>query len=429
MTFTRSRSWVSKSSLLTALLAANVVAGTVATRQPTALTSQQPTRFWEVQAVDTMKYSRDLARTKLKDPAFDVVIERQVAAIAASGATHVAIGTPYDEEFVPMLKRWVEAARRHKLSVWFRGNWSGWEKWFGYKRIGRAAHLRQTDEFIRTHVELFADGDIFTACPECENGGPGDPRRTGDAKGFRRFLIDEYAVTKRAFSDIGKDVRSNFISMNGDVARLVMDRETTAALDGNVTIDHYVATPQQLRGDVKALIERSGGRVVLGELGVPIPDIHGNLTAEQQAQWLEAALRELSRMREVIGVNYWLAVGGSTQLWSEDGKARPAAAVLAGYFKPRLLGGMVRDEVGRPISGVQISDSVRSTVSDLQGHWQLPRVAGATTLTASAQGYTEHVLAVYEPDEEVSVTLVKLDRNVVYDLLAFLVRSLCATCR
>ena len=46
-----------------------------------------------------MKYSRDLSREKLKDPSFDVVIDKQVKAIAETGATHVAISTPYDEEF------------------------------------------------------------------------------------------------------------------------------------------------------------------------------------------------------------------------------------------------------------------------------------------------------------------------------------------
>ena len=60
---------------------------------------------WTFQSIDTMKYSRDVAREKLYDPSFDAIIDRQVGAIAETGATHVAIAVPYDEEFVPFLER------------------------------------------------------------------------------------------------------------------------------------------------------------------------------------------------------------------------------------------------------------------------------------------------------------------------------------
>ena len=82
-----------------------------------------------------MKYSRDLAREKLDDPSFDKIIDKQMADISATGANYVAIGTPYDAEFIPMLKRWVASARKHNLHVWFRGNFSGWEEWFDYPKI------------------------------------------------------------------------------------------------------------------------------------------------------------------------------------------------------------------------------------------------------------------------------------------------------
>lgn len=415
--------------MLAALLAANIFVVGVRAELLSATPVQSLGTFWQVQSVDTMKYSRDLAREKLENPVFDAVIERQMAAIAATGATHVAVGTPYDEQFVPYLKRWVEAARRHHLNVWFRGNWSGWERWFGYARLDRGEHLRKTETFIDAHADLFVNGDIFTACPECENGGPGDPRHTGDVVGFRRFLLDEYVITERAFSSIGKDVRSNFLSMNGDVARLVMDRPTTAALDGIVTIDHYVATPQQLRDDVRDLAERSGGRIVLGEFGVPIPDIHGNLTAEQQARWLTEALGELASVPEVIGVNYWLAVGGSTQLWAESGDMLPGAKVLAAFFQPSRITGKVHDELGRGVSGALVSNGIRSTVTDGRGSWRLLYVRGSPgTVTVSAEGYSDRVRVVGEPGEDIKVTLIKRERTVAYDVLAYLVGLLCPRC-
>src|SRR3989344_6298983 len=85
-----------------------------------------------ITSIDTMKYSRDVAREKLNSSSFDEVIDKQVSEISATGATHIAIGTPYDDEFLPFLKRWVVAARKYNLKVWFRGNLSGWEEWFGY---------------------------------------------------------------------------------------------------------------------------------------------------------------------------------------------------------------------------------------------------------------------------------------------------------
>lgn len=291
----------------------------------------------EFKSIDTMKYSRDVSREKLNDLSFDEVIDAQVKNIADTGATHVAIATPYDEEFLPILKRWVAAARQYNLKVWFRGNWSGWEKWFGYDRIDRPAHIEKTKAFILTNQDLFEDGDVFSGCPECENGGPGDPRRTGDVQGHRKFLIDEYQVTKAAFSQIGKKVASNYDSMNADVARAVMDKETTQALDGLVVIDHYVSSPEKLVSDIRDIAGQTGGRVVLGEFGVPIPDLNGKMTEQEQAAWLEKAFSQLIQMDEVAGVNYWVNVGGSTQLWDHTGKPREAVSVITTYYRKKIF--------------------------------------------------------------------------------------------
>src|SRR3990167_6868062 len=87
-------------------------------------------RVWQVKSIDTMKYSRDLSGAKLNDPTFDQIIDKQVKAIKGAGASYVAIGTPYDEKFIPILSRWVSSARKNGLSVWFRGNFSGWEGGF-----------------------------------------------------------------------------------------------------------------------------------------------------------------------------------------------------------------------------------------------------------------------------------------------------------
>ncbi len=286
-----------------------------------------------ITSIDTMKYSRDIAREKLKDSTFDEVIDKQIRDIAATGATHVAIGTPYDEEFLPFLKRWVNTARKYKLNVWFRGNWSGWERWFGYPPIDRETHIKKTVEFIKENFEIFEDGDIFVTCNECENGGPGDPRITQDVNGHREFLIKEYTQAKKAFNEIDKKVISNFNSMNGDVARLIMDRETSRKLGGIVVIDHYVSKPEILSNDIKSIAEKSEAKIVLGELGVPIPDINGTMTEKEQADWINEALARVFKIPEVIGVNYWVNVGGSTSIYNEKGEPKEAVAVLTNYYQ------------------------------------------------------------------------------------------------
>lgn len=286
----------------------------------------------QVKSIDTMKFSRDLAREKSKDPSFDKVIDTQVYAIAQTGATHVAIGTPYDEEFMPFMRKWVKTARKYGLKVWFRGNLSGWEGWFGYSKIDTSTAISLTEQFILRSDDLFEDGDIFSPCTECENGGPGDPRVTGDVSGHRQYLIDLYTISKNAFAKINKKVEANYLSMNGDVARLMMDKETTQSLGGIVVIDHYVKSPKKLADDVKRLAEVSGGKVVLGEFGAPVPDIHGDMSEEEQAEWLEEAFLEFKQIPQLYGINYWVAVGGSTELWNQQGEAKKAVEIIKNYY-------------------------------------------------------------------------------------------------
>ncbi len=295
-------------------------------------------RTWQIKSADTMKYSRDLALEKLNDPTFDQTINLQIKNIADLGATHVAIATPYDEKFLPILTRWVQAARRYNLKVWFRGNFSGWEGWFGKKRsLSREEHLDLTRQFISNHAELFADGDAFSACPECENGGSGDPRGSGDVAGFRQFMISEYQACLEEFSKLAKNVVCNLASMNYDVAKLVMDQNTAGAMGGIVAIDHYVKNPQKLSGDIVDLAAKTDAKIFLGEFGAPIPDIHGRLSDEEQAAWVEEALSMISKQDDVIGINYWVSHGGSTEIFNDDGSQKPTAAILKKYFKLQSL--------------------------------------------------------------------------------------------
>src|SRR5437764_393443 len=91
---------------------------------------QMPMTAWKYQCIDTMKVSRDEARLLAHDKNAQKEIAQQMEEIKKLGANCVAIGTPYDKEFIPILTIWVTEARKQHLHIWFRGNFSGWEGWF-----------------------------------------------------------------------------------------------------------------------------------------------------------------------------------------------------------------------------------------------------------------------------------------------------------
>jgi hypothetical protein len=386
---------------------------------PKVVLSDRPAHFWQMQSIDTVKFSRDTAGQYADDASFDEVIDKQVGAIAGTGATHIAISTPYDEQFVPFLRRWVVAARKYNLKVWFRGNFSGWEGWFGYKSITREEHQQLLRQFITDNGSLFADGDVFSACTECENGGPGDPRRTGDVEGFRQFMIDEYKISKEAFRLTGKNVACNYFPMNYDIATLVMDKPTTMALGGLVVIDHYVPTAEILDSTIDQLAQKTGGKIVVGEFGAPIPDIHGDLTEAAQAGWIQSALTKLVDNSNVVGVNYWTGFGGSTKLWNDDGSPRQAVAMVSKFYKAPTIKGYVVDEIGRPIDKVLVSDGERTSLSGKNGDFYLPTLTSSLNLTASKDGYQTAQIDNQSLDNVVKIVLQNTSPGMLFRLQKF----------
>lgn len=371
--------------------------------------------WWEIQSIDTVKFSRDVAREKAGDLSFVDTISKQCKLIAGVGATHVAIGTPYDDEFTPFLGLWVLAARRNGLKVWFRGNFSGWEGWFEYPSMTREEHIEKTRNFIVNNPELFEDGDIFTSCTECENGGPGDPRDTGDVGGHRQFLIDEYQVAGDAFEKIGKNVKPGYFSMNGDVAKLVMNKKTTRDLGGIVVIDHYVKNPENLAEDVELIAQLSGGKVILGEFGAPIPDIHGYMNEVQQSAWLKQLLYHLSSNENLVGVNYWTAFGGSTNLW-EGESPRLAVKELSDYYRPQIFESRLVNELGFPIRDSQILIGNREILLANE-NIDIYYTHSSGDIKINALGYEEKVLKDYKGSKYDKVVLEKEEKNTIYNLL------------
>lgn len=396
--------------LLTACL---VFAPRVSARTPAAV-------WWPVQSIDTMKYSRDLSREKLSDSGYASEIDSQVARIAATGATHVAIGTPYDSEFYPFLSAWVKSARKHNLNVWFRGNFSGWEGWFGYPPIGEQALIDQTTQFITRNSALFADGDIFSPCPECENGGTGDPRETGDVAGFRQLLISLFTAANRAFAESGKSVQVYF-SHNGDVARLIMDPPTTNALGGVVVVDHYVADPGKLAADLTSLAAGSGGKIILGEFGAPIPNIHGIMTPAWQATWLRETLSRLVLIPGLVGVNYWSHQGSSTALWNNNGTLRDAVAVLTGFYSPSTRVLAVKNVLDQPLKSARADYLHRTYPANQAGQIMLPmHPTDSSLIEISAPGYESHGLQATTSAGPLTIYLTNPHENILFKVLKLL---------
>ncbi len=381
-------------------------------------------RYWEIQSIDTMKFSRDLARQKSKDPTFDITIDTQVRLIADSGVTHIAIATPYDKEFLPYLRKWVNAARENNLKVWFRGNFSGWEGWFDYEGISREEHHTLTRSFILNNPDLFEDGDIFTSCHECENGGPGDPRNTGDVSGHREFLINDYELTKNSFEIIGKDVKTNYFSMNKNVAKLIMDQKTTEITGGIVTLDHYIQDPKQLTKDINEIAKSSGGRVMIGEFGVPVPDIHGFLTDSSQAQWVEEALSELVMNENVIGINYWTSFGGSTRIWSDSNAEKPAKQVLESYFKPESRRIRILNELGRPLRNTIVNVNEKQYTTDDDGYLNLLYIPTTVDFEFTTDKYNSIKINNGDLNQTNEVILIKSKEGLFFKLQKILYNAL-----
>lgn len=366
---------------------------------------------FKFRAIDTMKYSRDLAEEKLYSKSFDAVIDAQMKLIEDSGATHVAIDTPYDEKFYPILKRWVDSARAHHLAVWFRGNFSGWEGWFGYGKISRASHEYMLNNFLSAHPELFQSGDIFSPCPECENGGPGDPRATGDAAGYNQFLTEEYVISKQAFNTMHKSV-TVYASMNADIAKGVIDKDTARALGGTILIDHYVQSPKQFISDVQSISKRLDAKIGIGEFGAPILDLNGEMSQQAQADYIDSILDLLYQNSSIVPlVNYWVLTGGSTALATDNGNAKPVYSIVKSYFTMPKISGKITDTLGEYMQGVTVSVSgtTYSTESEGDGSYAIFLSHRYKKITFEKKGYKTVEITIPDDLEHVNYKDVVLE--------------------
>jgi len=353
----------------------------------------QPSYLWQVRSVDTMKTSRDKARTQLHDLKFDTEIEKELLAVKNLGANYVSIDTPYDDEFFPYLERWLELARKTGLKVWFRGNWTSWEGWFDYpKNLTPMEHHAKTAEFIETHPDLFEDGDIFDPCPECENAGFW--KQPDDNQKYNEFLRNQRIVLKNSFSKIKKKVYTNVFSIIGGRAKEVLDKKTLEALDNLVTIDHYTKNPLSMTEYIGYFSKNFHTNVLVGEFGAPIPDINGSMDESEQAQFIEQVFRELYKNKDrVFGINYYVLTEGTTKLLNDDGTPRQAVEIVKNYFIPGVVKGIVTNTLGDKLKNIPVktSDELNNTTTGRQGHYTMVIPAGTTEIIAGGDKYKASV--------------------------------------
>jgi len=346
--------------------------------------------LWQICSIDTMKDSRDLALQELNNPSYDAEITKQMQLIKATGANYVAIDTPYDDQFLPYLTRWVTAARAAGLHVWFRGNWSNWEGWFGYpKTMTPQEHLKKTSDFIISHPDLFADGDIFDACPECENAGYW-PQPAGN-QAYNQFLQEQHQTDEQAFAKIGKNVYANIESIIGGRAKEVVDKSTTDALSHTIAIDHYISDPNNMVVYVDYFYNNLQAKVLVSEFGAPIPDINGPMTEDQQATFVNQVFSQLFRHnRMVVGVNYFVLTDGSTALLNNDDSPRKVYEVIKKYFTPAVVSGTVHDTLGNPVSTITVRSryGVINVKTDNNGNYSFKIPPQSVTLIAGGGDYT-----------------------------------------
>lgn len=320
--------------------------------------------LWPIQSIDTMKTSRDMARTQLYNPSYDTEIQKELRAIKSIGANYVAIDTPYDSEFLPYLTRWVMLARKTNLHVWFRGNFSSWEGWFDYpKDMKPQQHIASVSRFIKTHANLFMDGDIFDPCPECENAGYW-PQPSENAV-YNTFIRQETMSVEKAFTSIHKKV-TVYPSIIGGRAKEVLTQDSLIQLGHVVPIDHYFSSPQSMT-DYIDYFSRVHAATLVSEFGAPVPDINGSMTNTEQAAFIQKVLDILyTKKAAVVGLNYYVIRGGTTALLNTDGSPKKAVSILHDYFQPAAIQGVVKNELGDALSGVHITTldgAIRSTTN------------------------------------------------------------------
>lgn len=295
---------------------------------------------WAVKSIDTQIVSKHWPHVPKE------AIREQVAMLKALDTNFIAVGTPYDR--VDELKAWADAIHNEGLNVWFRSHWAAWEGDDGKPRtLAPDDYLIQTEKFVRQNPDLFRPGDAFTAAVEPEQVGIGLGYRFLSWNQYRQFILDQVAVSNRAFHAIGLEgkIYTNWISVNGWVVENEFTPELVKKL-GLITVDHFGPQSQNMgEYDSPAYIAETVGSdldrmhkkfnvpFLLGEWGY---QIHQDVSDSLQAETVQKTLDTLSNKNYIVGINYWSHMGHHSRIIDDkqgsDLKYRQAANVLKAMF-------------------------------------------------------------------------------------------------
>jgi len=392
---------------------------------PSAANAQE--RLWKYQIIDTMKTSRDQTLYKMNDKKYDADIRKELKQIKALGATHVAIDGAYDNKYLPWLKRWVRIAREEQLSVWFRGNFSGWHGWFTPKNMTREQHKKAVENLILENPELFENGDSFTACPECESGGEGIPVTEDEVKEFREFMLDEYDLINVAFKKINKNVHTNWLSINPDVAKSIYDEETVRRIGNVLTLDYFVKDVSQLQEGLDYFKSRfPNAQILIGEFGAPIPEINGAMSEEQKAKFIEQIFMHLTSRNDIMGINYWVSSASTTELLDSNLERNKSAQIVEDFFKPKLkhVNIKVVNTLNEGVENIKLTDSInkKEYFTDHKGEVTLSILQYKTVLNVDGNKYYKSTsIGLNSGDtDELAVKIYPEKPDIIYKLRYFL---------
>ncbi len=264
--------------------------------------------------------------------------------LANPSECYVALAVPYDN--LTKYTNYVTDARTKGFKVWHRSHWNRWQGDNGEDADMTAQeYLDDTYDFIVENPTLFADGDLFTTCVECNNAdgeNTTNPFRTDDVFDFtkyNRFCRDQVTYANAAFLAIGKSVRTNLLSFSlslldlngqsldsgdGGNASGIDDAGMVAWFDSMVTIDHYLSADYRdgttyatnyAADMVKLKLAFPSCRFMIGEWGFHTQSAGSD--GEQHGVY-DAVSQVIRERSDIIGLNYWNHLGQTqSSLWTD----------------------------------------------------------------------------------------------------------------
>lgn len=289
---------------------------------------------WEIESVDTMKWSKDTMRGQKTS----AQIEALIAKDAELGVNYICVDCPYDsyDEYSPVIvdgykQKFINAIRSHGVGVWHRQHFNAWEGDYDFPKItprttpsialGNSIEdvLAGTDttswlalhyQYIIDHPTEFAAGDIFTPLCEIENGGiaGGTNDQFSNHQEMWEFMRNLHTLSWEAFKAIGLENKI-LIGLWGNSGYTALNRldEFTVDCMGILSIDHYIFDPVQMNTDLDLTIDYYQVPVVIGEWG-NTEEADEELNA---ANVIDIGNVFISKGSDIVGSNYWCDIGGS----------------------------------------------------------------------------------------------------------------------